>query len=140
MRATLLKNLRSHLETELGLASRAVFITPADNWMPTGTPAPCLGIRDSGHTDTEGAAGVIDTDQRLALTIWTPLDYDGEKTITGVAGTLTICEKIEQVLRGYSPSGVLDIRPTASSGTKLMPRDGQWLVAITITAIAEHTQ
>lgn len=140
MRAILLKNLRSHLEAGLGLATRAVFITPADNWMPTGTPTPCIGIRDSGHSEKEGAAQVIDTNQRLAITLWTPLDYDGEKTITGVDGTLTLCEKIEQVLRDYSPSGVLDIRPTASSGTKLMPRDGQWLVAITITATAEHTQ
>ena len=62
------------------------YITPHENWMPTGTGQPCIGIKYMGGQRSELSCGVIELAPTIALVGFVRMTADGEAAICGDAG------------------------------------------------------
>lgn len=75
------------------------YITPHENWMPTGTNQPCIGVRFGGSQRAEMACGVSELTVTIQLVGFARMTADGETAVCGEAGVYALMEAATGVLQ-----------------------------------------
>lgn len=96
----LLQDIRSMLESVSLLKRKSdCYITPHENWMPTGTNQPCIGIRFGGAQRAELACSVSELTVTIQLIGFVRMTADGETAVCGEAGAWALQEAATGVLQ-----------------------------------------
>jgi hypothetical protein len=83
----LLPELREILQTIPIMKRKSdCYITPHENWMPTGTGQPCIGIKFDGGTRAGLTCGVEEFTASILLVGFARMTQDGETAVCGEAG------------------------------------------------------
>ena len=97
----LLPAIRETLQTIPLLKRRGdCYITPHENWMPTGTGQPCIGIKAEGVLRTELTCGVGEFAASISLAGFVRMTQDGESPICGEAGVYALLDAASERLAG----------------------------------------
>lgn len=75
------------------------YITPHENWMPTGTGQPCLGIKAAGRKPTELTCGLSEFTGIVSLVGFVRMAADGETPVCGEAGAYALIDAAAERLR-----------------------------------------
>lgn len=95
----LLPEIRTALQgmTRFSRASDC-YITPHENWMPTGTRQPCIGIKDGGTVRRELTCGLVELTATVALVGFVRMTADGETAVCGDAGIFPLLDEAAALL------------------------------------------
>jgi hypothetical protein len=127
----LLRAIKNTLEDALLVKPRGVFISPADNWMPTGTPLPAIGITDGGVPRREELLSCEVAERvRVLLTCWVDMAHTGEELLDN-GHLLHLAELVDQRLdtNTLQLDAVLHGWATSEGGSQLFVTEARRLLA-----------
>lgn len=133
----LLAAIKVELQTGSIFKPRAVFFTPHENFMPTGTPLPACGIKDGGVVGRiEKSGGLMLEQVRVLCTAWVAMTGDGEDALVGDSGVMAVTEAIDRALDTKSlglPEVHWAMSPSDAASELFFTDNKRWLVKKTIT-------
>jgi hypothetical protein len=100
MDVTLLRAVKAALQTANIVGPRNVFLTPHENFFPTGARCPAIGIKDGRSVTTELAGDYISETIEVKLIAWVMMTIDGEEAVVGDSGVVPLTLGIQRVLDG----------------------------------------
>lgn len=111
------------------------YVTPHENYMPTGTRLPCLGIKDAGGVPEEIGGGMIELTAKVSLVGFVKLTVDGELAVVEV---FNLVRAAKDLLKDNA-LGMADFRRVqigAFRPTELFQADNnQWMVKLVSSLI-----
>lgn len=131
MEATVLRAVKSALQTGNIVKARSVFFTPHGTFMPSGTSCPAIGIKDGRVVEKEAAGGMVDMTFQVELIAWVDMTMDGEEALVGDPGILPLIKEIKKILASnrLGISKVHHARVLSGTPSQLFRTDNrQWLV------------
>lgn len=97
----LLPEIRTILQTLPMLKRQGdCYITPHENWMPTGTGQPCIGIKAAGGKRAELICGLSEFDGIINLAGFVRMTADGEAAVCGDVGVYALINAATERLTG----------------------------------------
>ncbi len=79
------------------------YITPHENWMPTGTGQPCIGIKPAGGQRTDLTCGAAEFSASIMLAGFVRMAQEGESPVCGEAGVYALLDAAsERLLAGWA--------------------------------------
>lgn len=96
---SLLPEIRDQLQALSGLHRKSdAYVTPHENWMPTGTRQPCVGIKDAGTSRRELGCGALELRMSVALACFVHMAGEGETPLCGDAGLFMLADAATDLL------------------------------------------
>lgn len=132
---TLLPKIRARLQGLPWLKRRQdVYVTPYENFMPTGTRPPCLGIVPGPVTRRELAGEMVERQLTVRLAAYVPLTGDGEGVLCDAGtGVYPLLDGACALLTGsgLDVPGLQLVRIGGDRGSELFQTDNKtWLVKV----------
>lgn len=124
-----------------GPRDRDVFITPHENYIPSGARQPCIGVKDGRIRRKELGGGMIE--EVLQISCVAIVKADGEDGLSGEKGVLQLVKSIEVTL-DQNLLGLAGMEsawsPSESAAQLFVTNNKQWLVKKAITFEYERTR
>jgi len=115
------------------------YITPHENWMPTGTRQPCIGIKDAGITRMELTCGIIELTATVDLVGFARMTVDGGTAIVGNEGVFPLLDEASALLSTFWDqgfTGIQGVKIGMDRPTELYQAENtQWIVKLVRTMI-----
>lgn len=96
----LLRAVKAALQAADIVAPRSVFFTPHENFFPTGTRCPAIGIKEGKSVTTELPGDYINQVMEVKLISWVSMTVDGEEAVVGDDGIIALAMATQRVLDG----------------------------------------